>query len=31
LGDQIEKNEMSRACSTYGGEQRHILGFGRET
>ena len=29
-GDKIEKNEMGRACSTYGGEERHIQGFGRE-
>jgi hypothetical protein len=28
LGDKIKKNEMSGACSTYGGEQRHIQGFG---
>jgi len=27
LGDQIEKNEMDRACSTYGSEERCILGF----
>ena len=31
LGDQIEKNEMGRTCSTYGGEQRCIQGFGGET
>jgi len=30
FGDQIE-NEMGGACSTYGGEQRHIQGFGGET
>jgi hypothetical protein len=29
-GDQIEKNEMSGACSTYGGEERCLPGFGRE-
>ena len=29
-GDQAEKDEMSRACSTYGGE-RCIQGFGGET
>jgi hypothetical protein len=27
-GDQIEKNEMAGACSTYGGEQRCIKSFG---
>ena len=30
-GDQIEKDEMACTCSTYGGEQRFIQGFGRET
>jgi len=30
-GDQIEKNEMGGACSTYGGEERRIQGFGGET
>jgi hypothetical protein len=30
LGDQI-KNEMGRACGTYGGEERCIQGFGGET
>jgi len=30
-GDKIEKNEMSGACSMYGGEERHIQGFGGET
>ena len=29
-GNQIEKNEMG-ACSTNGGEQRRIQGFGGET
>jgi len=29
-GDKIEKNEMGGACSTYGGEERHIKGFGGE-
>ena len=29
-GDKIEKNEMGRACGAYGGEERHIQGFGRE-
>ena len=31
FGDQIEKNEMGLACSTYGGEERRIQGFGGET
>ena len=31
LGDQIEKNEMDGACSTYGGEERHIKSLGGET
>ena len=31
MGDKIEKNEMGGACSVYGGEERHIQGFGRET
>jgi hypothetical protein len=30
LDDKIEKSEMGRACSMYGGE-RHIQGFGGET
>jgi len=30
-GDQIEKNEMGRACSTYGGELRCIEGFDGKT
>ena len=30
-GDKIEKNEMSGACSAYGGEERRIQGFGGET
>jgi len=30
-GAQIEKNEMGRACSTYGGEQLDMQGFGGET
>ena len=30
-GDQIKKNELDRACSTYGGEKRCIHGFGGET
>ena len=27
-GGKIEKNEMDRACSAYGAEERHIQGFG---
>jgi len=30
-GDQIEKNDMGGACSTYGGKQKCIQGFGWET
>ena len=30
-GDKIEKNEMGGACSTYGGGERRIHGFGGET
>jgi hypothetical protein len=30
-GDEIEKNEMRGACSTMGGEERCIQGFGGET
>ena len=30
-GDQIEKNEMGGACSTYGREENCIQGFVRET
>jgi len=30
-GDKIEKNEMRWACRAYGGEERRIQGFGRET
>jgi hypothetical protein len=26
-----EKNEMGGACSAYGGEDRRMQGFGRET
>jgi hypothetical protein len=29
--DKIEKIEMGGACSAYGGEERYIQGFGRET
>ena len=28
MGDEIEKNEIGEACSMYGGEERHIQGFG---
>jgi len=31
LSDQIEKNEMGGACSTYGGEERCTQRFGGET
>jgi len=31
LGDQIEKNEMGRACSMYGRQKRCIQDFGGET
>jgi len=30
-GDKIEKDEMGWACSTYGGEERHIQDFGGKT
>jgi hypothetical protein len=30
-GDKIEKNEMSRACSIFAGEEWRIQGFGGET
>ena len=30
-GDQIEKNEVGRACGTYRGEETFIRGFGGET
>jgi hypothetical protein len=30
LGDQIEKNEMGEPCSTYGGKESFIQGFGGE-
>ena len=30
-GNKIEKNEMGRTCSMYGGEEWHIQGFGGET
>jgi hypothetical protein len=28
LGDRIEKNEMGGSCSTYGGEEKRVQGFG---
>jgi hypothetical protein len=31
LGDQLEKNEIGGACSTFGVEKRCIQGFGMET
>ena len=30
-GDKIEKDELGGACSTYGGGERNIQGFGEET
>ena len=30
-GDEIKKNEMGGACSTYGGEERRMQGIGGET
>jgi hypothetical protein len=30
-GDQIEKNKMGGARSTYGGEKKHIQGSGGKT
>jgi hypothetical protein len=30
-GDQIKQNEIGKACSTYGGEERHVQGFDGET
>jgi len=29
-GDNIKKNEMDRACGTYGGKERHIQGFSED-
>jgi len=29
--DKIKKNEMGRACGTYGGGERPVQGFGGET
>jgi hypothetical protein len=31
LFDQIKKNEIGGACSTYGGKQRSMHDFGGET
>jgi hypothetical protein len=31
LGDQINKYEIGKACSMYGGEERCRQGFGGET
>jgi len=31
MSDQVEKNEMGRACSMYRGEARCIWGLGGET
>jgi len=31
LGDQIKKNEMGRACDTYGRQKRCTQDFGGET
>ena len=31
LGDKVKKNEIGGACSTSGGEERFIQGFGGET
>jgi hypothetical protein len=30
LGDQFEKDEVGGVCSTYGGEERCLQGFGGE-
>ena len=30
-GDQVKKTEMGKTCSTYGGDERCIQGFSRET
>jgi hypothetical protein len=30
-GNQIDKNKMGGACSTYGGEESCVQGFGGET
>ena len=31
LGDQINKNEIGRACGTYGGQEMCLLDFGGHT
>ena len=31
MRDKIDKNEMDRVSSAYGGEERRIQGFGGET
>jgi hypothetical protein len=31
LGDEMEKNEMGIACGMYGGEEKYLPGFDRET
>jgi hypothetical protein len=28
LGDKIKKNDVGGACTAYGGEEKHIQGFG---
>ena len=30
-GDKIEKKEMFGACGAFGGEERHVQGFGGKT
>jgi hypothetical protein len=29
--DRLDEDEMGRACGTYGGQHKHIQGFGGET
>ena len=31
MGDEIKKNEMGRASSKYGGDERYIQGFSGES
>jgi hypothetical protein len=31
FGDKIKKNEMGEECSTYGGQEKCVQGFGLET
>ena len=31
MSDKIKKNEMGRACGTYGGGERRVQGCGGET